>query len=217
MTALLAAHAVSRRYGHRVALHPTDLDVSSAEVVALVGPNGAGKSTLLALLAGALPASGGRIERRRGVTVGWAPQRPGHYGRLSARENVELFARLGGDGRAAESATRILATLGLPDEQRASAELSVGTRQRLNLALALLGDPDVLLADEPTASLDEGARERFWATVGSLRGAGRSVVLATQSPEEPTRFADRIVALSEGRVVFAGSGSEFAGLEASPA
>ena len=217
MRVLLAAHGVSRRYGNRVALHPTEVEVASGEVVALVGPNGAGKSTLLALLAGALPASSGSVARAPGVQVGWAPQRPGHYGRLSARENVELFARLGGDARAAETATRVLATLGLPDEERPSAELSLGTRQRLNLALALLGDPDVLLADEPTASLDEGARERFWRTVATLREAGRAIVLATQGAEEPARFAERIVALAEGRVVFTGSPRDFVGVEPSPA
>ncbi len=75
----------------------------------------------------------------------------------------------------------------------------------------------MLLADEPTASLDEGARERFWAIVSSMRGAGRAVVLATQNPEEPARLADRIVALAEGRVVFAGLPSEFAGVEVSSA
>ncbi|MBD0347512.1 MAG: ABC transporter ATP-binding protein [Thermoleophilia bacterium] len=214
MTALLAARAVSRRYGDRVALHPTDVEVSRGQVVALVGPNGAGKSTLLALLAGALPASSGRVERAPGLRVGWAPQRPGHYGRLSARENVELFARLGGDANAPEAARRLLAKLELPDDGRPSAELSLGMRQRLNLALALLGDPDVLLADEPTASLDERARARFWTTVLSLRDAGQAVVVATQNPEEPVRFAERVVALEEGRVVFSGAAPEFPGVEA---
>ena len=100
MSVLLAAHGVGRRYGDHVALHPTDLEVRAGEVVALVGPNGAGKSTLLALLAGALPPSDGRVEHPPGARVGWAPQRAGHYGRLTARENLELFARLGGERRA---------------------------------------------------------------------------------------------------------------------
>ncbi len=213
MTALLAAHGVSRRYGDRQALEPTDLEVQGGEVIALVGPNGAGKSTLLAVLAGALPPSGGRVERGAGIRVGWAPQRPGHYGRLSARENVELFARLAAEREPAAVATRLLEELGLVDEARPSAELSVGTRQRLNLALALLGEPDVLLADEPTAPLDDRARERFWSTVGELRAGARAVVFATQSAEEPLRLADRIVALEDGRVVFGGPAADFAGVE----
>ena len=86
---LLAARGVARRFGRRVALHPTDFELAPGEVVALVGPNGAGKSTLLAILAGALAPSEGAVERP--ARVGWVPQRPAHYGRLTALENLRLF------------------------------------------------------------------------------------------------------------------------------
>jgi ABC-type multidrug transport system ATPase subunit len=101
---LLAARAVARRYGSQIALEPTDFQLGDGEAVALVGPNGAGKPTLLALLAGALEPSEGRIERRTGVRVGWAPQRAAQYARLSPRENLELFARLEADERPDRSA-----------------------------------------------------------------------------------------------------------------
>ena len=91
---LLAARGAARTFGRTHALEPVELEVWDGEALALVGPNGAGKSTLLSLLAGALEPSAGQIERRKGVRVGWAPQRPAQYGRLSARENLELFARL---------------------------------------------------------------------------------------------------------------------------
>ena len=201
MSVLLAAHAVSRRYGGHVALHPTDLEVRAGEVVALVGPNGAGKSTLLALLAGALPPSDGRVEHPPEARIGWAPQRAGHYGRLTARENLELFARLGGSAEPEGEAETLLGAVGLRDDGRPSGVLSVGQRQRLNLAIAMLGPPDVLLADEPTAALDQGARERFWEAAAARREAGAALVFATQLGDELRRYADRVVALDEGRIV----------------
>jgi ABC-type multidrug transport system ATPase subunit len=208
-TALLEAHGVARRFGRELALAPTDLEVREAETVALLGPNGAGKSTLLALLAGALSPSEGRVERRGGVRVGWAPQRPGHYGRLTPRENLELFARLEGEPDPVAAAARQLAAFELPDGDRASGSLSVGNRQRLNLAIALLGDPRVLLLDEPTASLDPAHRRRLWELVGGLRDRGGAVVFATQNVEEVEGHADRVVVLRDGRLVFDGSAAEY--------
>ena len=207
--AVLAARGVARRFGAQVALAPTDLEVGEAETLALVGPNGAGKSTLLALLAGALEPTTGTIERRDGARVGWVPQRPAHYGRLTARENLELFARLEGEPPPAEAAERLLAAFELPPDERASGSLSVGNRQRLNLAIALLGDPQVLLLDEPTASLDPGQRRRLWERVDALRETGGAIVFATQNVEELERHADRVVALRDGQVVFDGTLSDY--------
>jgi ABC-type multidrug transport system ATPase subunit len=207
--AVLAARGAARRFGAQVALAPTDLEVGRAETLALVGPNGAGKSTLLALLAGALEPTAGTIERREGVRVGWVPQRPAQYARLSPRENLELFARLEGEARPAAAAERLLAAFDLPTDRRASGSLSVGNRQRLNLAIALLGDPQVLLLDEPTASLDPGQRRRLWDRVDALREAGGAIVFATQNVDELERHADRVVALRDGRVVFDGTVSDY--------
>jgi ABC-2 type transport system ATP-binding protein len=201
---ILRAHGVGRRFGRDLALAPTDLSVAAGEVVALVGPNGAGKSTLLALLAGALEPSEGSVECADGIRVGWAPQRPAHYGRLSPRENLELFARLEGEPDAAAAATRLLAAFELPDTARSSTTLSVGSRQRLNLAIALLGDPQVVLLDEPTASIDPAQRERLWERVDAVREAGGAVVFATQNVEEVAEHADRVVKLRDGRLVFDG-------------
>jgi ABC-2 type transport system ATP-binding protein len=207
--AVLAARGAARRFGAQVALAPCDVEVADAETLALVGPNGAGKSTLLALLAGALEPTAGTIERREGARVGWVPQRPAHYGRLSPRENLELFARLEGEPRPAEAAERLLLAFELPGDGRASGSLSVGNRQRLNLAIALLGDPHVLLLDEPTASLDPGQRRRLWERVDALREAGGAVVFATQNVDELERHADRVVALRDGRVMFDGSVADY--------
>jgi ABC-2 type transport system ATP-binding protein len=192
---LLRAVAVARRYGEVEALAPTDLELAPGETVALVGPNGAGKSTLLSILAGALEPSSGRVEGE--ARIGWVPQRPAHYARLTVRENLALFARLEGVG--SDAVDRALARFDLPAE-RLSGELSIGNRQRLNVALSLLADPHVLLLDEPTASLDPVQRRRVWEAVEEVRGDGGAICFATQNVEE-VGHATRVVALQDGRVV----------------
>ena len=206
---LLAARAAARRYGSQVALEPTDFDLADGEAVALVGPNGAGKSTLLALLAGALEPSTGRIERRDGVQVGWAPQRLAQYARLSPRENLELFARLDADEQPQRSAERLVDEFELPRDGVLAGDLSVGNRQRLNLAIALLGEPDALLLDEPTAALDPEQRQRLWERLEAQREAGVALLFVTQQIEEVEAHAGRVVALREGAVAFAGSVAEY--------
>jgi ABC-2 type transport system ATP-binding protein len=206
---LLAVRGAARRFGQIHALEPVELEVWDGEALVLVGPNGAGKSTLLSLLAGALGPSAGAIERRKGVRVGWAPQRPAQYGRLSARENLELFARLEGEPDPGAAAERLLVEFELPGEEAPSANLSVGNRQRLNLAISLLGSPQVLLLDEPTAALDPEQRRRLWARVAALRAGGGAVVFATQNLEEVESVADRVAALRDGRLVFTGSVGDY--------
>jgi ABC-type multidrug transport system ATPase subunit len=210
VTPLLAARGVSRRFGDHVALEPADVEVRGGEALALVGPNGAGKSTLLGILAGAFPPSGGSVELGDGVRVGWMPQRPAHYGRLSARQNLELFAQLQNVGGADE----LLARLELPDDGRPASTLSVGNRQRLDLAIALLGDPRVLLLDEPTAALDPRQRRRLWETARGVRDGGGAVVLVTQNVEDLEHVADRVAVLLDGRIVFDGPVADYLRSEA---
>jgi ABC-2 type transport system ATP-binding protein len=197
---LLRARGIARRFGATVALAPTDVEIRAGETVALIGPNGAGKSTLLSLLAGALPPSEGSVELRPGLRSGWLPQRPGHYARLTPRENLELFARLHGEADPAAAADGALARFSLPDDGRTTGALSVGNRQRLSLALALLGDPELLLLDEPTAALDPEQRELLWAVALEHREAGGALVFATQMHEE-IAHAERVLELREGRLV----------------
>jgi ABC-2 type transport system ATP-binding protein len=190
---LLTARGVSRAFGRRVALHPTDLTLVEGEVVALVGPNGAGKSTLLAILAGALAPTAGTVERHAGV--GWVPQRSAHYARLTSRENLALFAAL--EHADASRVDQLLDEFELPEDVRAG-ELSVGNRQRLDVALALLASPRVLLLDEPTASLDPAQRRRLWAIASDVREGGGSVLVATHHWDELSGHADRTLELVDG-------------------
>jgi ABC-2 type transport system ATP-binding protein len=204
MTVVVRARGLTKRFGKRVALAPVDLELRRGEAVAVVGPNGAGKSTLISLLARATKPSGGTVECAEGVTLGWVPQRPSHYGRLSARENLELFARLEGEPDPVGAAARLLERFELPPDGQPSAELSLGNRQRLNVAIALLGRPDALLLDEPTASLDLWQRRRLWEAARALRDGGGAVLFATQNLEELEQVADRVLALRDGEVVYEG-------------
>ena len=192
---LLTARGVARRFGSRVALEPTDVSLADGEVVALVGPNGAGKSTLLAILAGSLEPSEGTVERPE--RVGWVPQRAAHYGRLTALENLHLFAAL--EGVPPARADELAAEFELPAGTRAGS-LSVGNRQRLDVALSLLVSPQVLLLDEPTSSLDPAQRERVWRIARDVAEGGGAVLVATHHWEELAGLADRTLELVEGRL-----------------
>ena len=160
------------------------------------------------MLAGALEPSAGSVERAQGVAVGWVPQRPAYYDRLTARENLELFARLEGEREPARIAERLLEQFDVPPD-RTSATLSVGNRQRLNVAVAFLGSPQVLLLDEPTASLDPGQRRRLWEAVESVREEGGAVAFATQNVEEIGAYASRVAVLQRGVLTFAGAVDEY--------
>ena len=194
---LLRAVGVARRYGDVEALAPTDFELVAGEAVALVGPNGAGKSTLLAILAGAIEASEGVVEAhvRRSAGCRSGPRTT----RASRRARTSSSSR--GSRACATPPPRprgLLERFSLPREERPSGELSVGNRQRLNVALSLLGEPRVLLLDEPTASLDPGQRRRVWEVVNALRSEGGAVCFATQNLEE-VEHADRVLVLEDGR------------------
>jgi ABC-2 type transport system ATP-binding protein len=182
--------------------------VQPGDALALIGPNGAGKSTLLSILAGALDPSDG-VATAGSPKIGWVPQRPAHYQRLSPRENLELFARLEQVEDPDGVAGRYIGLLDLPDDGRLTAELSAGNQQRLNLAVALLAGPDVLLLDEPTASLDPRQRRLLWEVAAQVREREGAVVFATQNLEELERFATRVAVLVGGELVFDGSREQF--------
>jgi ABC-type multidrug transport system ATPase subunit len=203
---VLSARRVARRFGRRVVLEPLDLDLAEGEVVALGGPNGAGKSTLLAILAGALAPSGGEVSTSESTRIGWMPQQPALYRRLTPRENLELFARLAELAAPDVAVERALAAAGLIGEGRRTAELSVGNVQRLNLAVGLLGDPLVLLLDEPTASLDVETEQRVLRNL-SAWGRERAILIVTHRLST-VRQADRIAVMGDGRVVEVGDHEE---------
>lgn len=207
-TPLLVARGLSRHYRAAVALDRVDVAVAAGESVALLGPNGSGKTTLLSLLAGVSRPTSGSISWREDAVakVGWVPHDPALYGRLTARENLRLFAALEGVADPAAAAERLMERADLGEyADRLAVRLSTGTRQRLNLAIALAGEPSVLLLDEPTATLSPDQRYRLWRWLDELRTVDRLAVLfSTQSVEEASTHAGRMAILASGRLLFEG-------------
>jgi ABC-2 type transport system ATP-binding protein len=192
----LIGSGIVKRFGNRLALDGAELVLCPGEVVALVGENGAGKTSLLRICAGLLAADAGRLERRG--RIGYCPQQPALFDHLTAREHLVFFGRAFGLDRA--SALReggaLLAEFGFRyvDDTVAKA-MSGGNRQKLNLALALVGKPDVLLLDEPYQGFDHGTYVDFWEHVSGWREENVAVAVVTHMLTELWRV-DRVVELS---------------------
>lgn len=209
---------VVKRYGQRTILAGLNLAIRPGEIVALLGPNGAGKTTSVEMLEGyRAPDSGlvrvlGQDPRRGGpalkARVGVMLQDGGLDPRITPTDILGLYGRLHVGG---QSPGVLLDKVGLTAVARTRVRrLSGGERQRLALALALVGDPEVLLLDEPTAGMDPEARRTTRALIGSLRAAGRAILLTTHDLGDVERLADRVVILHGGRIVADGSPAELA-------
>ena len=211
MNNVVTIRGLDHRYGATHALRGVDLTVAAGECVALLGPNGAGKTTLVGALTGMLAPSAGiaRIDGadpRRPATrrrLGVVHQQAGFPRTLKVRELVSGWAVRA--GRPASDADAALAEVGLHDlTKRRVTQLSGGQQQRLQLAMALVVDPTLLVLDEPTVGLDIDARRRFWATLAARRDRGTAVLLTTHQIEEAAAVADRVVVLHEGTVIASG-------------
>ncbi|HEX2070860.1 MAG TPA: ABC transporter ATP-binding protein [Thermoleophilaceae bacterium] len=201
----LVAEGIFKRFGAREALRGVSLSASPGELVALVGPNGAGKTTLLSILAGIQRADAGSVSRPP-REIGWVPQQAALYGKLTVAENLRLFARLERIGDAEAAVAEMLELTGLADRgDDLAGELSGGNRQRVNIAIGLLGRQEILLLDEPSAALDPRQRERVWEFVLGLARRGTAVVYSTHDLQEAARHADRVIVLADGEALFEGS------------
>jgi ABC-2 type transport system ATP-binding protein len=196
---------LTKRFGSRIALSEVSFEIHAGEVVAVIGPNGAGKTTLLAILAGAMPPSGGEVTRPP-REVGWVPQQPALYSKLSVAENFRLFARLERVGDPEAAVRRILEQTGLTDRATEPvSRLSGGNQQRVNIGIGLLAEPPVLLLDEPSAALDPRQRERLWEFIGGLAARGTTVMFSTHDVAEAERFGERVMVLADGELLFDGT------------
>jgi len=206
VSALAKRYGGSRSRGARQALQDVSFRLGAGELVAVVGPNGAGKTTLLSIIAAVQTPSGGSVVWEQAGGVGWVPQTPALYSRLTVAENLELFARLERLREPRAAVARMLAQTGLA--HRAGdlvGRLSGGNRQRVNVALALIADPPVLALDEPSAALDPSQRERLWEFIAARVAADTAVLFSTHNVSEAQRYASRVLVLDEGRLLFDGS------------
>ncbi len=196
---VLSATDVRHAYGARQAVDGVSLALAAGEMVALIGPNGAGKTTLLSMLAGVLAPSGGRVAAPG--RVGWVPQRTALYSRLTVGENLRFFARLEGLADVEAAVDAMVAQMQLSERVgEPVGRLSGGNRQRVNVGIGLLGEPAVLLLDEPTAALDPLQRERLWAFIARFVDAGTAVLFSTHDMAEAGRQPDRVLEMVGGRL-----------------
>jgi ABC-2 type transport system ATP-binding protein len=213
---VISVRGLRKSYGELEAVRGIDLDVARREILAFLGPNGAGKTTTVEILEGYRgrsagevtvlgvdPAAAGREWRQR---IGIVLQDSRMHAELTVRESIELFAGYYRNPRGVEETA---ALVGLSDQtDRRVGRLSGGQQRRLDVALALIGDPELLFLDEPTTGFDPFARRRAWEMIAGLRELGKTVFLTTHYMEEAQELADRVAIIVGGEIVAEGSPGE---------
>ena len=222
MTAVVVAD-LHKSYGDFEAVKGISFEIRAGEVFGLLGPNGAGKTTTVEILEGYRKRDRGDVSvlgadpERAGLDwrerIGVVLQQDELYPYFSVRECVELFA---GYYEQPRDPAEVVRLVGLEEKANARVKtLSGGQKRRLDFAVALVGDPELLFLDEPTTGFDPGARRMAWETIRSLRALGKTILLTTHYIEEAQQLADRVAVLRAGRIVALGTPSEL--IDAAPA
>lgn len=205
-----------KSYGDFEAVRGIDFDVRQGEIFGLLGPNGAGKTTTVEILEGYRTRSGGEIsvlgfdpqrrERDLRARIGIVLQSTGLYRHIRVREAIEHF---GGMYPHPRQVDEVIALAGLGSAERALVRtLSGGQMRRLDLALALVGDPELIFLDEPTTGFDPAARRNAWEAIRSLKELGKTVLLTTHYLDEAQSLADRVAIIKDGRIAIEGAPTE---------
>ena len=216
---VIRARGLHKAYGDLEAVRGIDLEVAGREIFAFLGPNGAGKTTTVEILEGYRGRSAGEVvvlgadpaeaDRRWRQRIGIVLQQCNMQPELTVRESLELYA---GYYEAPRSVPETIDLVGLGGAagQRAG-RLSGGQQRRLDVALALVGDPELLFLDEPTTGFDPSARRQAWEVITNLRDLGKTVFLTTHYMDEAQALADRVAIIASGQIVAEGAPGELAG------
>jgi ABC-2 type transport system ATP-binding protein len=215
----IAVRGLRKTYGALEAVRGIDFEVQRGEVFGLLGPNGAGKTTTVEILEGYRKRDGGEVEvlgtdpARAGgdwrEQIGVVLQSSAMYETLTPIEMLRLFAGYYREPRPVEEVIELVGLQEKRDER--VRRLSGGQRRRLDLGLALVGDPELIFLDEPTTGFDPAARRRAWETIRGLRGLGKTILLTTHYLDEAEQLADRVAVLSQGQIVASGAPAELTG------
>jgi ABC-2 type transport system ATP-binding protein len=219
VTPVVSVRGLTKSYGEFEALKGIDFELHAGEVFGLLGPNGAGKTTTIEILEGYRERDSGDVEvlgadpastdldwRGR---IGVVLQSSAMYENLTVAEHLAQFAGYYEHPRPVEE---VIGLIELEEKRDTRARrLSGGQRRRLDLGLALIGDPELIFLDEPTTGFDPGARRRAWDTIRSLSGLGKTILLTTHYLDEVEQLADRVAVLREGTIVASGTVQELVG------
>jgi ABC-2 type transport system ATP-binding protein len=219
VSSAVSVEGLRKSYGHLEALRGVSFEIRVGEVFSLLGPNGAGKTTTVEILEGYRHRDGGSVSvlgedpERAGTEwrerIGVVLQSSAMYANLTVREILAAFA---GYYRRARDVDEVIGLAGLEEKRDARVKsLSGGQKRRLDLGLALIGDPELLFLDEPTTGFDPGARRAAWETIRSLRSLGKTILLTTHYLDEAEQLSDRVAVLREGRIVALGRPAELSG------
>ena len=221
---VISIRGLRKSYGDFEAVRGIDLEVHAGEVFAFLGPNGAGKTTTVEILEGYRKRSGGEVS-----VLGEDPERAGRAWRerigivlqscrldpyLTVRESIELYAGYYSAPRSVAETIELVGLAGKADVRTGG--LSGGQQRRLDVGMALVGDPELLFLDEPTTGFDPSARRQAWETIAGLRDLGKTVFLTTHYMDEAQRLADRVTILARGQIVAAGTPDDLGDRESLP-